>query len=112
MVSIMKIKSFLWAALLIVSLTGCHKITFVQPDVTPQRKVTSQYHYNVVFNLIETSDPVRMSDCNGVWRDVKTFNSFASAILGSLDSALLGLDIVSMMEVKYRCAEPGKDSAN
>ena len=106
----MKIKSFFWTLLLIFALTGCHKVTFVKPETSPNGMKKDQFHYNLIFSLIEYSDPVHFIGCNGAWSDVKTHNSFLSGLLGTLDNGILsGIDIVSVMEVEYQCA---KQSSN
>lgn len=97
----MKIKNMIAALCITFAMVGCHKMTFVQDNVTPAPDSTNQRYVSLIYGLVEFSDPVNLQNtCSGGWGTVKTEVDFVNGLL----SSFLG-QIASFQNVETKCAQ-------
>ena len=102
----MSMKSILIAIAFTFFVTGCHKMTFTQGGKTPSPEVIEQNHINLIYSLLEFSEPVNPSaKCQKQgWSSVTTQDTVITVILGSIDF-IIGVDVVDFQSVEIRCAD-------
>lgn len=101
----MKYTTLFFILLVTLVVAGCSTIEFV--DTTQVRSFESyeSMHHNLVYSLIEISDPVDLRQCESGWQSVVVEDSVLTVIVGNLDSFFIGIDVWDPWAVTIHCAQ-------
>ncbi len=84
-------KNYLLLLITLAFLPACTTISFVKDSKDlPFGNANSEWHSNVLFGFIETSDPVDMNDrCQGTdWVGIRTQFSFANWFVSGITASI------------------------
>ncbi|EJF06750.1 tmRNA [Thiovulum sp. ES] len=86
---------------------GCTTMYFHNGDVSQNPEVTNnQTHVNMLFSLIETSDPLVLNhQCAEDWETIKVERTFGDGLIGILENLVVGVDIFDLQTLSYQCRE-------
>ena len=96
-----------WFGLLAVlglTVSGCSVMHFTNGKAKGTTSV-SKWHHNVALALFEVSDPADPGKmCGGKnWTQITTKDTFVTAIVGSLDNSMGGLELWDPQVVEVAC---------
>jgi hypothetical protein len=86
---------------------GCTTMYFHNGEVSEEPELKyKQNHVNMLFSLIETSDPLVLEQqCKEDWKTIKVERSFGDVLISSLENIVIMVDVFDLQTVSHQCKE-------